>query len=88
MNLYDEFFSIIREFENHDITYAVIGGIALAFHDRPRFTRYIDILVKISHLVKVQTLLEKLSFFKSTDPHKFLNVDNAPICKKQVRAIT
>ncbi len=42
MNLYDEFFNIIHEFENHDITYAVVGGIALAFHDKPRFTRDID----------------------------------------------
>lgn len=75
MNLYEEFFSIIHEFEKQDITYAVIGGIALAFHDKPRFTRDIDILLKSSDLGKVEDILEKMGFFKSTDPHNFLNVD-------------
>lgn len=75
MDLYDEFFSIIYEFEKQDITYAVIGGVALAFHDKPRFTRDIDIMVAKSQLAEVEVLMEQLSFFKSTDPHKFLNVD-------------
>jgi hypothetical protein len=39
MDLHDEFFSIIEAFEENDITYVVIGGIALAFHDKPRFTK-------------------------------------------------
>lgn len=75
MNLYDEFFSIINVFEKNDVKYAVIGGIALAFHDIPRFTKDIDILIKPSDLEKVADILEELNFFKSTDPHKFLNAN-------------
>lgn len=75
MDLYDEFFSIIRAFEDAEITYAVIGGIALAFHDKPRFTRDIDILVDKNHFEEVEKILRKLEYFSSTDPHKFLNVD-------------
>lgn len=75
MDLYDEFFSIIRAFEDAEITYAVIGGIALAFHDKPRFTRDIDILVNKNHFEEVEKILRKLEYFSSTDPHKFLNVD-------------
>lgn len=74
MNLYDEFFSIIEIFEQESIDYAVIGGVALAFHNQPRFTRDIDIIIRHSNLKKVETLLESRDFFKSTDPHKFLNV--------------
>jgi len=39
LNLYDEFFMIIRSFNLAGLKYVVIGGIAMAFHDTPRFTR-------------------------------------------------
>lgn len=73
MNLYDEFFSIIEAFENHDITYGVIGGFAMAFHDEPRFTEDIDILVGHDDFHKAEEVLTKLNFFSSTDPHHFLD---------------
>lgn len=73
MDLYDEFFAIIEALEENEITYAVIGGFALAFHDKPRFTEDIDILVKSSEMQKTANILEKLYFFSSTDPHLFLN---------------
>ena len=72
MNLYDEFFSIVEAFEKNDITYAVIGGFALAFHEKPRFTEDIDALVSHNDLEKSKKLLEDLRFFRSTDPHPFL----------------
>lgn len=75
MNFYNEFFTIVETFENNRISYAVIGGVALAFHDRPRFTRDIDIFVDYSQLAKVEEVLSSLNFVKSTDPHQFLNVD-------------
>lgn len=75
MDLYNEFFAIIEVLEQNDVTYAVIGGVALAFHDEPRFTRDIDILIPQHELDKVEKLMEELDFFKSTDPHRFLNVN-------------
>jgi hypothetical protein len=75
MRYYDEFFAIVESFEQHNIAYAVIGGAALAFYHRPRFTRDIDIFVKHHDLKKTETCLGDLNYFKSTDPHKFLNVD-------------
>jgi hypothetical protein len=42
MNLFDEFFQIVERFEKSDLQYAVVGGIAMAFHDQPRFTKEND----------------------------------------------
>lgn len=75
MNLYDEFFSIIEAFENNNISYAVIGGFAMAFHSTPRFTDDIDILISHSDLANAKKILRKLNFFQSTDPHPFLKVN-------------
>lgn len=72
MNLYDEFFAVIEAFEENNIIYAVIGGFAMTFHDEPRFTEDIDILVSHDDLEKTEQLLADLHFFSSTDPHPFL----------------
>ena len=45
MNIYDEFFSIIKKLNEADIPYVVVGGIALSFHTQPRYTKDIDLLL-------------------------------------------
>src|SRR5699024_9411684 len=50
-------------------------GFALAFHHEPRYTEDIDILVNDSNLARTEKELNKLDFFKSTDPHYFLKID-------------
>lgn len=72
MNLYNEFFNIIQAFEENQITYAVIGGFAMAFHDKPRFTEDIDFLISNASLNKADQVVNELAFFSSTDPHHFL----------------
>ena len=65
------------------IRYAVIGGIALAFHDRPRFTDDIDILVNPEDLELVKITFDRLDYrpsepwtFKSTNLtlHRFIKI--------------
>jgi hypothetical protein len=46
MELYREFFTIIKALNQKGLDYSVVGGIALAFHAQPRFTRDIDLLAK------------------------------------------
>ena len=75
MDLYDEFFSIIREFSKNDIKYSVIGGIAMALHDEPRFTKDIDFLIISKEINDVRGLLEKIGYSESAEPWKFKNVD-------------
>jgi len=45
MELNDEFFSVSKSFIDSNIRFTVIGGVAMAFHCEPRFTKDIDYLV-------------------------------------------
>ncbi|RZO66950.1 MAG: hypothetical protein EVA71_11810, partial [Limisphaerales bacterium] len=62
MELYREFFQIIRKLNEHDAAYSVVGEIALAFHSLPRFTRDIDILGTPSDLKKYQEVFSELGY--------------------------
>ncbi len=85
MNLYDAFFDMARQLQQRQIDYAVVGGIALAFHDVPRLTRDIDILIKPDDLEAVQQILEELDYHASAPPwtfrktrltrHRFLKIE-------------
>ena len=87
MRLFDEFFSVIQELERQKIDYAVVGGIAMAFHDQPRFTRDIDILIQPKDCECVSTILQELGYSVSAKPwtlkkanltlHRFLKIENA-----------
>lgn len=39
MDLYEEFFLIVKTLNKKKVRFALVGGLALAFYDRPRFTR-------------------------------------------------
>jgi Uncharacterised nucleotidyltransferase len=85
MNLYDEFFSMISSFNELGIRYAVVGGIAMAFHGRPRFTRDIDILVHHEDINISKKALGTLGYEETAEPwvldntsvtlHRFLKVE-------------
>ncbi len=85
MNLYDAFFDMARQLQQRQIDYAVVGGIALAFHDVPRLTKDIDILIKPDDLEAVQQILEELGYHASAPPwtfrktrvtlHRFLKIE-------------
>jgi hypothetical protein len=84
MNLYDEFFSLISLFNKLGIRYAVVGGIALAFYARPRFTRDIDILVHQDDMNLLKIGTDRLGYEETAEPwiltnttltlHRFLKI--------------
>lgn len=43
MRIFEEFQGIVERFETEGVAYALVGGVALAFHGLPRFTQAIDI---------------------------------------------
>ena len=45
ISLFKEFFAVIKGINDQKLRYAIIGGIAMAFPDKPRFTKDIDILL-------------------------------------------
>lgn len=73
MNLYDEFFSIVAKLDSANISYAVVGGIALSFHVEPRYTNDIDLLLVADDLGGIQSILRDLGYTVEADPWTFAN---------------
>ena len=74
MNVFEEFRQLVMELEKHEVRYALVGGVAMAFYAEPRFTRDIDILVDFEDFQKAKTVLEKDGYFESAVPLTFRNV--------------
>jgi predicted nucleotidyltransferase len=45
MKLPADFVELLAEFERAEVRYLVIGGYAVSFHDRPRTTKDLDLLI-------------------------------------------
>jgi len=71
MNLYDEFSAIVKAFQKKKVRFAVVGGLAMAFHDEPRFTRDIDILLHSEDEEKMVEAMISLGYFESAKPWQF-----------------
>jgi len=56
MDLYSEFFSVIKLMNDNKIKYAVVGGIALSFYAEPRYTKDIDFLVLSENIDELKSL--------------------------------
>jgi len=75
MNIYDEFFSIIKKLNEANIRYAVVGGIALSFHTRPRYTKDIDILILAKDIDDLRSILKKMGYIFEAIPWTFKNTN-------------
>ena len=75
MNIYDEFFSIIKGLDEADIQYAIVGGIALSFYTRPRYTKDIDILVLSEGIDNIKSILKGIGYTFEATPWSFRNTD-------------
>jgi hypothetical protein len=73
MNVFYEFWKIAKVFETEQIPYALVGGVAVAFHSVPRFTKDIDILVEPEVVERVSNVLKNEGYFESTSPRTFKN---------------
>ncbi len=73
MNIYDEFFSIIKRLNDANIRYAVVGGIALSFHTEPRYTKDIDFLVLSNDIDDLKSILKNMNYKFEASPWTFEN---------------
>jgi hypothetical protein len=73
MELFREFFAVVEELNQEGLDYSVVGGIALAFHAQPRFTRDIDILVRPVDLDRYRTVFSRLGYKELAQPWTFKN---------------
>ncbi|HEV2883952.1 MAG TPA: nucleotidyl transferase AbiEii/AbiGii toxin family protein [Pyrinomonadaceae bacterium] len=62
LDIYDEFRNLVAELEEHEIDYALCGGMAMAVHGRPRMTIDIDILVQPESLDRVMAIANRLNY--------------------------
>jgi predicted nucleotidyltransferase len=73
VDLYDEFFGIVKALDTAGVRYALAGGLAMAFHDQPRFTRDIDLLVISEDAAQVFGVMSALGYFEASEPWTFEN---------------
>ena len=62
LDIYDEFRSLVAALDEHEIEYALCGGMAMAVHRRPRMTIDIDILIQSESLERVTTIATDLDY--------------------------
>ena len=62
VDLYNEFITILKAFEEEDLDYILIGGFAIVIHGFERLTRDMDIFLKIvpHNVVKLKKALLKI----------------------------
>jgi hypothetical protein len=62
LDIYDEFRNLVAVLEEHEIDYALCGGMAMAVHERPRMTIDIDILIQAESLDRVIAVATELGY--------------------------
>ncbi|MFT5836659.1 MAG: hypothetical protein ACI9ZV_000155 [Candidatus Azotimanducaceae bacterium] len=75
MELYREFYAVINGLNQAGLAYSVVGGIALAFHAQPRFTRDIDILARPADLPRYQEVFQGMGYSELAKPWTFNNTN-------------
>ncbi len=71
MNVFFEFHKIVQHLQEASIEYALVGGVAAAFHDQPRFTRDVDFLISPESLEPVSRALQREGYRPSAEPWAF-----------------
>jgi len=62
MDLYEELVAVLDLLEAHDVDYALCGGLAVALHGYPRFTKDIDLLTLPGEAERAAEILEEAGF--------------------------
>lgn len=87
MSLHPDFKDLLAEFARADARYLLVGGYAVGFHSRPRFTKDIDILIgeDEANLGRVREALERfgmplhlLDELKALAPNEILYLGAPP----------
>ena len=68
MDVFGEFEQLAQALADRQILYALIGGVAMALHAHPRFTRDIVLLVKSALLPELTALLKSVGYGSPAAP--------------------
>ncbi|HEY0797856.1 MAG TPA: nucleotidyl transferase AbiEii/AbiGii toxin family protein [Candidatus Baltobacteraceae bacterium] len=87
MNVNSDFTDLLSELNAASARYLIVGGVALAFHDQPRFTKDIDILIarspenakRVHHaLARFGAPLDQISVEDLTSPELIVQIGVDP----------
>jgi len=70
-DLYEELAALAAAFDAGGIAYALCGGLAVAVHGAPRFTKDIDVLVLPADAVQAREVAKALGFTAESLPMRF-----------------
>jgi hypothetical protein len=76
MDLYDELRGLVAALEAQRVDYAICGGVALAVHGYPRFTKDIDLLILPTARDRVLGIAEQQGFL---DPAGRIPFENGEV---------
>ena len=84
-SLESELLELVRLFNSEKIDYALCGGMAVAIHGHPRFTKDIDFLVSPDSLNHARSTAAKLGFlgesgkipFPDSDAYRILKIEGS-----------
>ncbi|MEO7933509.1 MAG: hypothetical protein ABIT76_10160 [Chthoniobacterales bacterium] len=71
MNVFFEFSKILRQLKDAPFKYALVGGVAMAFHDFIRFTKDIDILITSESYAGIKEILNAAGYTDKSLPWNF-----------------
>jgi hypothetical protein len=71
LELFTELMALTNAFDAGGVDYALCGGLALAVHGAPRFTKDIDVLVLPSDAARAKGVAKALGFVAESLPMRF-----------------
>lgn len=88
MGLHQDFKDLLSAFDGAKVRYLLVGGYAVSFHSRPRYTKDIDLLIAAEpeNLPRVQAALAHfgapgtvMEALRTLAPDEILYMGNAPV---------
>jgi hypothetical protein len=71
LDLYDELMALAAAFDAGGIPYALCGGVAVAVHGAPRFTKSLDLVIQPADAVRAKAVAKALGFTAESLPMRF-----------------
>lgn len=87
MDLYEELVRLVDTLEEARVRYAVCGGLAVAIHGHPRFTKDIDLLIHPEDEPRALEIGESLGFDAPSLPMEFRARTDRPMLVSRISKI-
>jgi hypothetical protein len=71
LDLYEELTAVAGALEAGHVDYALCGGLAVAVHGAPRFTKDIDLLIQPADAIRAKAIAKALGFVAESLPMRF-----------------